>query len=62
MTWLLMHHGKNLILLMFWALMIWSFWYAGIRWNASDEEWLHRTGECSHSHKGCDDYCEGRHD
>jgi hypothetical protein len=53
MSWLLMHHGKNLILTVFWAFLAWSFYYAGVRWNANDEEWFHRHGECRHTHEFC---------
>ena len=52
-TWLLMHHCKNLILTAFWIFMAWSVYYSGIRWNASDEAFFHRAGECRHTHDFC---------
>jgi hypothetical protein len=41
-----------------WALLgasgAWALFYS-LRWNDSDENWLHRHGECTHSRKSCDD-------
>ncbi len=27
--------------------------YYYLRWNDSDEDWLHRMGECTHSKESC---------
>ena len=32
--------------------LVWGLLYS-LRWNDSDEQWLHRHGECTHSGKGC---------
>lgn len=32
--------------------LAWGLLYS-LRWNGSDERWLHRHGECTHSRKGC---------
>lgn len=52
--WLLMHGGKNIWIIIFWSVFAWGVYYAGFRWNASDESFLHRGGGCNHTHNFCD--------
>jgi hypothetical protein len=37
----------------FWLLTGWGIYYAGFRWNDSDEAFLHRGGLCTHSKSFC---------